>query len=270
MSTSAPAVYSLDWIETLYRKHRDSLARVRTERMAHHRAAGNLPELKPGFPSQLGALARRAAYFATHGALMKPQLDDLEAEATFLLMREFAPEHVVEISPCGGWSSTWILSALRESGRGRLTSFDLVDLSTKNVPKPLAQGRWEFVQGDATRNLGRLPARIDYLFIDSDHSARFARWYIENLFSRLAPGTPVSVHDVFHTAEPAGFDEEGGVLIRWLEERNIPYLTLSPRRAPEAAARIRAVKRELGLEARIHRADNNSMVFFRAPGPATL
>jgi predicted O-methyltransferase YrrM len=260
-----PKAYHLDWIESLYRKHRDSLARVRTERMAHHRAAGNLPELKPGGLAQLGAVMKRAAYYLGHGALMKPQLDDLEAEVTFLLLREFVPREVVEISPCGGWSSTWILSALRDNQQGRLTSFDLVDLSTKNVPAELAQGRWDFVQGDATRNLNRLPAKIDYLFIDSDHSAKFARWYIDELFSRLASGTPVSVHDVFHTAEPAGFDEEGGVLISWLEQRGIPYMTLSPKRAPDAAARVRSVKSELGLDARIHRADNNSMVFFRAP-----
>lgn len=195
--------------------------------------------------------------------MLRPQLDDLEAEITYLMLREFRPKEVVEISPCNGWSTTWILRALRDNGQGRLTSFDIVDNSTRFVPKGLSEGRWTFCLGPAQENLGRLPSQIDYLFIDSDHSAPFAHWYIEKLFPRLKPGTPVSVHDVFHTADPAGFDGEGKVIIDWLAAKGIPYFTPSKARAPQDYQRIQGLKSELSIAGRIHRADNNSMIYFK-------
>ena len=49
---------------------------------------------------------------------LKAQLDDLEAEITYLLLREARPETVVEIGTFHGWSTTWILQALRDNGTG--------------------------------------------------------------------------------------------------------------------------------------------------------
>jgi hypothetical protein len=45
---------------------------------------------------------------------LKAQLDDLEAEITCLLLPGTRPETVVEIGTFHGWSTTWILQALRE------------------------------------------------------------------------------------------------------------------------------------------------------------
>jgi predicted O-methyltransferase YrrM len=102
-------------------------------------------------------------------------LDDLEAEITYLLIRDRTPQVVVEMSPNTGWSTTWILSALRDNGRnGQLWSHDLHDTATKLVSQGLAQERWHFVLGDAITTVPHAPD-FDYLFIDSDHSAQFAR-----------------------------------------------------------------------------------------------
>jgi predicted O-methyltransferase YrrM len=195
-------------------------------------------------------------------------LDDLEAEISYLLVRHFRPETLVEISPCGGWSSAWLLHALRDNGSGSLFSFDLVDLAPKNVPEELARGRWTFVQGDIRAHVDRLPPSIDYVFMDSDHSSAFCRWYIETIFRRLAPGTPVSVHDVFGGAacDPDGGEPE--VILEWLRAVGVPFLTVS-RADPSARAEVESVKRALGLEGVVHSADeqrDNPMIFFEIPG----
>jgi predicted O-methyltransferase YrrM len=214
----------------LYRKYADDLAAVRDEQRRR----------LPG---------------------IRAQLDDVEAELTYLRLRELRPATVVEIGTFHGWSTTWLLTALRDNGSGRLMSYDVVDHVLKSVPEDLAGDRWTFTQGDV--RTARLPAEIDYLFLDAAHSARFARWYIADLFSRLN-GTPVSVHDVFHGRRPMPFSE-GAVLVRWLTEQNLDYFTPSAKRAPETFAELLAVKRELGLAEPVRSGRDNPMVFFELP-----
>ena len=45
---------------------------------------------------------------------MIPQLDDVEAELTYLALREHRPDAVMELGTFQGWSTTWILRALAE------------------------------------------------------------------------------------------------------------------------------------------------------------
>jgi predicted O-methyltransferase YrrM len=129
---------------------------------------------------------------------MRPKLDDIEAELTYLLLRDVRPTAVVEIGSFHGWSTSWILRALRDNGHGQLSTFDIVDHVRRTVPEELADGRWTFVGGDVRTNLRRIPLDVGYLFLDAAHTAGFARWYTKSLFPRLDAGTPVSVHDVFH------------------------------------------------------------------------
>lgn len=212
----------------LYRKYADDLAAVREEQRRR----------LPG---------------------IRAQLDDIEAELTYLRLRELRPETVVEIGAFHGWSTTWLLSALRDNNNsGRLYSYDVVDHVLRSVPAELAGDRWTFTRGDVRK--ARLPAEIDYLFLDAAHSAGFARWYIAELFSRLN-GTPVSVHDVFHGRRPMPFSE-GAVLVRWLAERSIGFFTPSAKRTPAAFAELLAVKRELGLDEPLRPGRDNPMVFF--------
>lgn len=74
---------TLDLVERLHREHIDALLAAREAQRAHRGA----------HPS------------------MKTQLDDVEAEITYLLLRHVRPAKVVEIGSLHGWSTSWLLRA---------------------------------------------------------------------------------------------------------------------------------------------------------------
>ncbi|MFF8788883.1 class I SAM-dependent methyltransferase [Streptomyces sp. NPDC015125] len=203
-------------------------------------------------------------FLRDRGKSMKAQLDDYEAEMTYLLLRDLRPEVVVEVGTFYGWSTMWILSALRDNGIGQLHSFDIVDNVVRNVPGELSADRWTFTKGDIQQHPEKVPAETDYLFIDADHGSRFAHWYIENLFPAVPPRTPTSVHDVFHGRRPKPFSE-GSVIVKWLAEQNIEFFTPSTAKAPQVTEQLAAVKKELGLDEPVRDSDHNPMIFFTLP-----
>jgi len=194
----------------------------------------------------------------------RPKFDDIEAEITYLLVRDFRPRVVLEVAPYYGWSTTWLLQALRDNGAGRLHSYDLVDYSRWIVPPELARERWDFTQGDIRDAVDRLPPGISYLFLDAAHTAEFARWYLRELFPRLPAGTVVGVHDVFRGPDLAPMPESP-VLLEWLDRRGISRLTAAPGAPGSVYDRAVALKRELGLTEPIHDSVKNPMVFFQLP-----
>jgi len=229
---------TVDHISSLYAKYQDDLRAVRD--------------------------AQRT-FLRDRGKAMKAQLDDYEAEITYLLLRDLRPEVVVEIGTFYGWSTMWILSALRDNGTGHLHSFDIVDNVVRNVPRELSADRWTFTQGDIQQHPEKIPAeQTDYLFIDADHGARFAHWYIENLFPAVPPRTPTSVHDVFHGRRPKPFGE-GSVIVKWLADQNIEFLTPSTAKAPQVTQQLALVKKDVGLDEPVRDSDHNPMIFFTLP-----
>lgn len=253
-------MFDVELVASLYRKHAPALRRVRSEQQRLYATRGNLHLERVASCLHVRSMLDMLGLPAQYHRLLKPQFDDIEAEATYLLLREFKPQTVVEIAPDGGWSTTWLLAALRDNGSGRLFSFDLFDHSTRTVPRELADGRWTFAQGDVTQQLAQLPPRIDYLFLDCAHTAEFARWYVRELFPRLAPGTPIGIHDIF----PASLGESQ-VVRTWLSERGVRYFTTAPAAAPDVYDQLLRVKRDLGFDEPIHDSHRNPMVFFRLP-----
>jgi len=242
-------VISTDYIIQLYRRYREDLRALRRQQRWFLLRKNN-------------SLLRRLRRMKIRRYLVVPMLDDLEAEITYMLIRERTPKIVIEMSPNTGWSTTWILSALRDNGqKGQLWSYDLHDASVKLVPPKLSENRWHFVLGDAKETLAKAPD-FDHLFVDSDHSEDFAKWYVRELFPRVRSGCIVSVHDVFHQATPS---EEGAVVLRWLEERGIPHWTVSPAVNPELTRLLLDERRKLGstFSNRIHVGTKESMLFFQ-------
>jgi predicted O-methyltransferase YrrM len=231
-----PAVIDLDSVSALYRTHADDL----------------------------GAVVEQQRRFRAATPSMTPQLDDLEAEITYLLLRDTAPAHVMELGTFHGWSTTWILSALRDNGSGHLHSFDRIDDVRNTVPADLADGRWTFVHGDVRERLADVPRDVGYLFVDAAHSSRFARWYVRHLFPIVPAGIPVSVHDVFHGPRALPFTE-GAVVLRWLDARGVGWFTPARRRAREVFEQLLELRAGLGL-AGARGTTVNPMLWFTMPG----
>jgi len=194
---------------------------------------------------------------------VKAQLDDIEAEITYLLLRDTQPRTVVEIGALHGWSTSWILRALADNGSGHLFSYDLIDNSESNVPAELVAGRRTFVHGDVKDRWKELESSPDYAFIDAAHSGRFAKWYIQHLFPQLG-GIRVSVHDVFHFRRPVPLSE-GAVLMRHLAREHLPYFTAAPARARETYNRLLELRRGLGIDRSLRDSHDNPMVYFTLP-----
>lgn len=216
------------------------------------------------YTSDLAAVVeQQRSFLASNTGTVTPQLDDLEAEITYLLLREHRPQHVVEIGTFYGWSTTWLLSALRDNGTGHMHSFDMVDHVRRTVPAELSTDRWTFHQGDVKENLDALPADTDYLFIDADHGKRFGQWYVENLFPRMTSGIPVSVHDVYH-GRGARIWSEGQVVVKWLADQAVPHFTAARRNSPTDFDAINEVRAELGLTG-ARGSTKNPMIWFNLP-----
>jgi predicted O-methyltransferase YrrM len=225
---------------------------------------GYICELYREFAGELAAVGKaQREYAESLKATMTPQLDDLEAEITYLLLRATKPASVMELGTFHGWSTTWILSALRDNGSGHLHSFDIIDNVVRNVPEALAEGRWTFVKGDIKDTLDRVPADTGYLFVDAAHNSRFAHWYLEHLFPRVPAGIPVSVHDVFHFPVTLPL-HEGKVVVRWLDEKGVPFFTPSRAKARADYNALNSLRDELGL-APVRGAGDNPMIYFTMP-----
>lgn len=179
-----------------------------------------------------------------------PALDDIESEITYMLIRESGVKFVVEISPNYGWSSSWILKAL-EPVEGILYSYDMHSGCLGNITE---KNRFLFIEGDATKNLDKMPGIIPYLFLDSDHNKEFADWYIENLFPRVPSGGIVSVHDIINSVNSSW--GEIPIILNYLNENQIPYF--SPH---NNSKELISLKRKLGIEKVIHHI-NDPIIFF--------
>jgi predicted O-methyltransferase YrrM len=217
-------------------------------------------------PLALLAQIRRVSKSVVPGQDLDPQSDDIECEIAYLLVRWMRPRTVVEISPCGGWSTTWLLSGLRDAGGGHLYSYDLIDDATRTVPRPLSDGRWTFVRGNVRSLASSVPSPIDYLYLDAEHSREFASWYLAELFPKLAPGALVTVDDVFHPQlARSGETGESSAVLDWLAIHRITYFTAAPSARQSTYDQILSVRSELGIQGMIHRSTINPAISFRIP-----
>jgi predicted O-methyltransferase YrrM len=212
-----------------------------------------VPELRVAREEQRELLAQRP---------MHPKLDDIEAELCYLTIRALRPHTVIEIGSYHGWSTSWLLRALRDNGSGALHTYDRVDHATRTLPDDLTRTRWHFVHGDVRR--ADLPDDAGFILIDARHTAAFAHWYTATILDALKPGTAVAVHDVFHGRHPWP-NSEGAVLLRWLTAHALPHLTPSTNANPDLHDHLLGVKRRLHISSQVHTGTHNPMAFFAAP-----
>jgi len=167
------------------------------------------------------------------GGAMVGAIDLFDIHVLYGLIKAFNVKRVMECSPNHGWSTTFIQMALPKESDHR--SFDIENYEQTirgNVTRHTPLRNWLFVEGDfkktAVAHLDFLK-ELDLLFIDSDHSASFAAWYLEEakLVEQVKPGTLIHIHDVYPLGlEPAGFEESPYVL-HWLEKHPNQYDVIS-------------------------------------------
>jgi predicted O-methyltransferase YrrM len=148
----------------LYRTYQDELAEL-TRRMAVQRSA---------------MLARG----------LSADFSDRESELLYMVVREAKPDTVVEISPCHGYSTNYIVAALDANGHGHLHSYELpgtvaghpvASIIRDSLLEGLPQTLLSIHLGDVRD--ADVPA-ADVLFIDSSHEDHFAAWLFETQVPR--------------------------------------------------------------------------------------
>jgi hypothetical protein len=193
-----------------------------------------------------------------------PQFDDIEAEILCLILMYLKPSLICEFSPCGGWSSLYMLNTIDIIKMDCiLNSFDIIDNCTINIKDDL-KDRWLFHLGNVENEYDKFTDEIDFLFIDSDHSAEFAQRYITKVLEPLLISCKknnkkifVSVHDVFHRPKPS---IEGKLVIEFLEKNNIEYF--SPNNNSHNKE-ILSLRNDSNLDTKIiHHAQYNPVIFF--------
>lgn len=161
----------------------------------------------------------------------RPQFDDIEAEILCLIIMYFKPKKIYELSPCGGWSTLYMLSTIEILNLDcKVESFDIEDNCSNLINNfDKIKDKWNFNLGDVSEKYSEFTEEIDYLFIDSDHSEEFTNKYVVNLLNPLLMKLKsknkkmiVSVHDVFHSDIPS---DEGRIVINFLQENNIKYFS---------------------------------------------
>jgi len=112
-------------------------------------------------------------------------LNMFEAYSLYSFIRKYKPKKIKEMSPNNGFStfvmSQAILDEGYESELEMFDSYDLKDMFCEEAREKFSKLKvFNFFGGDAKETLN-LSEKIDFFFVDSDHSKSFAEWYI-NLF----------------------------------------------------------------------------------------
>mgnify|MGYP003670244828 CR=1 FL=1 len=77
------------------------------------------------------------------------------------------------------------------------------------------------IAGDLTQKQNLLPKQINLLHCDAYHDAGIARWYIDQLWSRVVPGGTICVHDM--SEKLTYMQDERTVVLDALEQRGWEY-----------------------------------------------
>jgi len=165
---------------------------------ANGSAAEPFRRLHAKYADELGSLSERLA--AKRQAIVdggwSADFSDREGELLYITIREARPEVVIEISPCHGYSTNYILAALRSNGIGVVHSYELTaqvdgvpteEVIRRNLLDDLPGDALRVIVGDARAQ--ELPA-AGVLLVDSAHEDHFAAW----VFEALIPHAGYVVH----------------------------------------------------------------------------
>lgn len=126
----------------------------------------------------------------------------------------FARGPILEIGRLAAKSTICLALGARAAGHGHpIYSIEyahrLVEMAQDNLRRSDVLDDVTLIQGDSAVQIGRVPAPLDTVFVDGNHSYEGVRRDIEALDGRIARGGVVMIHDYFHPANETS--EEYGV-----------------------------------------------------------
>ncbi len=132
---------------------------------------------------------------------------DIDMHAPFL--EESARGNILEIGVRTGISTAALLLGIENKG-GHLFS---VDINPDCISSIGSHPQWTFLAGDS-KNVGwllsKIPAKLDVLFIDGDHSYEGVKRDLDNYGHLVVSGGRIILHDVCSGYDPGvrkAFDE---------------------------------------------------------------
>ncbi len=130
----------------------------------------------------------------SQGGMLNVQMDD--GRLLRILAETMGAKHVVEIGTSNGYSSLWLLMALRTTG-GRLTTFEIdpdkVKLAADNFKKAGVDKLVTIIEGDAHKEVASVKEPIDILFLDADKEGYLD--YLNKLLPLIRPGGLIVSHN---------------------------------------------------------------------------
>ncbi|MFH1673056.1 MAG: tetratricopeptide repeat protein [Pseudomonadota bacterium] len=132
----------------------------------------------------------------------------VDAELIYMLFREFKPKHVIEFSPHEGYSTTFLVTALQVNDQKfTFATFDLQMQSFFSIRMKDFRLNPKVILGNALETIPKyikeldLKNKIDFCFIDSDHSYEFAKQYTQTLFPLMSKECIYMIHDMCYRPE---------------------------------------------------------------------
>lgn len=116
----------------------------------------------------------------------------------YSLIRHYKPKECLEIGTWKGGSSHVIMSALKKNGQPfHYVASELEDNLRQETYDNVVMvcGEGPRMIGDITKNLERIPAKLDFLMIDTNHDLDTTKWIVENIFPHIKKGALLSIHD---------------------------------------------------------------------------
>jgi predicted O-methyltransferase YrrM len=187
--------------------------------------------------------------------------DDIESELLYMYVREIKPANIVEFAPFYGWSTFHIISALNENQYGLCTSYDIMNYAPNSLHNcNIDTSRWRFILSDVTDFYHKWNYdEIDFMFIDCDHSASFAKQYCKKVLpNMIQQSKTIFIHDIFHDWKCG----EQDVVKTFIQENDICFISPSKQFALQRNE-IDLLRHSIygnDVNALVHHADMNPVV----------
>jgi regulator of extracellular matrix RemA (YlzA/DUF370 family) len=121
--------------------------------------------------------------------------NQFESEVLYAIVRDQKPTNILEMGCFNGFTSQIIIDAMKANNNpSRLISSDLLETS-KFIDYHDGTTSRTLIIGDSKATIDSSIGDIDFLFIDSDHTYDFAKWYCSVIIPMVKRGCFVMVHD---------------------------------------------------------------------------